>query len=232
MDLISSLLKDFLGSIIWGIVFLVLAILFLPDRVFSRLLRKLKPDYISRAIILSQVKTIIDYLLNRKEIVIEEPRSSESKANQAKMAELIKEKAILENNLFFLDLLKSLAAITRFSVIQAGYGEAEVCSILQQSMEYLQYYAVEIKNSESIGSQSERIMLAADNLQRHVADTASFLALNVGKEKLQAAQITLKHDIQRFDSFMRSEYDSARAQLSRTNQLLADIFMKYVDHGL
>jgi hypothetical protein len=232
MDLIMSLLKGFLVSVIWGVVFLVLAIVFLPESIFSRLLKKIKPDYVSRSIVLIRVRTIVDYLLNRKEIVVEESSASRNRSNQLKMAHLIKEKAILENNVFFLDLLKSLATMTRFSVIQAGYGEPMVCSILQQSMEYLQYYASEIINGESIGNQSERITLAADRLKRQVADTASFLESDVGEGKLQTAQNVLKHDIQSFDAFMKSEYESACAQLSRVNQLLADLFMEHVECGL
>ena len=232
MDLIITLLRGIVEGMIWGIVFLFLAVLLLPDRIFATLLKRIKPDFISRSLVFTRIKTVLDYLLNKKDVVIEDLTSLDIKAKQRKIADLIKEKTILENNLFFLDLLKSLTTMTYFSVLHSGYGEGAVVSVLEQSMEYLQHYAIEIKNSESFANQRERIDMSASLLQQQVSGITSFLSTDAVKDKVKKAITSLKQNTNQFDSFMRAEYESTRVQLSQINQILADHFMEYIGHGI
>ena len=232
MDLVITLLKGLATGLFWGIVFLFLATLLLPDRIFAKLLKRIKPDFTSRSEVLARVKMVLDYLLNKKDVVIEERTSPESRESHEGIADLVKEKNILESNLFFLDLLKSLAAMTHFSVVHAGYGVAGVCSVLEQSMDYLMNYAKEIQDSKSIGNQRERIYLSAESLQRQIVDTGHFLATLPGEEKGHTVQLTLKQGTDAFDSFMRAEFESTRTQLSRVKQILADRLMEYIGRDL
>jgi hypothetical protein len=232
MSLITELLKGLVQSISWGIVFLLLAFLLLPNAWFRWILRRIKPDFTSKELVLDRVKTILDFLLNKKDVVVEELSSDALRDRKERMSALIKEKDALESNLFFLDLLKSLASMTHFSVAHAGFGQDSACLILNYSMEYLMHYAKEIKQRDSADNQPEGIQLAAADLQNQVNDAIDFLRTDEGKEKGEIVQSTLKQGTAQFDSFMRKEYESTKNRLSRVKQLLADRLIEYVEGDL
>jgi molecular chaperone DnaK (HSP70) len=116
-----------------------------------------------------------------------------------------------------------------FSVSRAGYDEGAIAEMLEQSMEYLLYYANQLKDTSGSSNQVERVEYAAETLRKRMEDTMSFLQKKEGEQALQVVQLTLKRDAQQFDSFMKKEYESARSQLLTTNQLLAEKFMAFIE---
>jgi len=228
MELIIKLIWGAIEGVIWGVLLLVVEVLLLPEKLFFKILKKLKPDITSRSAILSKLRLIFDYLFNNKEVIFEDVSSGASRRLQEEVAELMKEKRTLEGNLFFLDLLKNLTSMLLFSVSHAGYGDSSVCEILDQSMEYLQYYARQLKGSSSAINIEERVSLAAQRLRDQVIDTAQFLQKEKGEQQLEIARFTLKQGTAAFDSFMRDEYESTKESLRRINQLLSDKFMVFV----
>lgn len=228
MLLIIDLLKGLIEGLIWGIVFLFLAVFLLPDQLFAKILKRIKPDFISKTLVMNRVKLILDYLLNWKDIVVEDLNLSRTKSQERNIAGLLQEKRVLEGNLFFLDLLKGLSAVMNFSAIHAGYGDRGFRDMLAQSMSYLQFYAKEIHRSNIRDNQGQRIVHAATELEEEIIDVSKFLSTAEGKDQLEMAHASLKSSIQRFDSYMREEYDTVKVQLSRLNQLLADRIMEYI----
>lgn len=229
MELIISLVKGAIFSLLAGTVLLIVAVFVLPEKVFLNVMRRLKPDLVSRQRFLSRARIIFDYIFNKKEIVIEDVTTGATKEMQEDLKHIIKEKRLLEGNLFFLDLLKNLANMLRFSVLHAGYGEQGLCNILDQSMEYLQYYANQLENTESSKNLQERVVMAAERLQLQVNDTSSFLRKEEGEYKMMIVKQKLKQGTSIFDQFMKDEYKSNNENLHRTNQLLAEKFMQFLD---
>ena len=228
MDLILELLKGLIVGLVWGIFFLFLSVLLLPDQLFAKILKRIKPDFISKTLVMNRVKLILDYLLNWKDVVVEDLIKSGTTSQERNIAELLQEKRVLEGNLFFLDLLKSLSAMMNFSAIHAGYGDRGFRDMLAQSLSYLQFYAKEIHNSNTLDNQGQRIVHAATELEEQILDVSKFLSTDEGKDQLETAHIFLKSNIQGFDSYMREEYNTVKLQLSRLNQLLADRIMEYI----
>ena len=128
MELVLDLLMGLVTAVFWGIVFLLVAALLRPDRVFAKILRKIRPDLISRTLFVERAKEAFDLLINRKVAIV--GGSNGRKAARAGIAKLIAERRPLEGNLFFVDLLKSLATMILFSVTHAGYGEGDVLECL------------------------------------------------------------------------------------------------------
>ncbi|MBI4547693.1 MAG: hypothetical protein HY707_06930 [Ignavibacteriae bacterium] len=177
---------------------------------------------------MSRLCLVFDYLFNNKEVILEDHVVGASNALQKEVAVLMREKRLLEGNLFFLDLLQNLSRMLMFAVSHAGYELSSVCNILDQSMEYLQYYAQQLKASSASQNIGERVYLAADQLKAQVNDTARFLQEDGSEECLSVARSTVKLGTEVFDSFMKDEYQSTKVNLLRTNQLLAEKFMAYV----
>lgn len=228
MDLILDLIGGVVHGLVWGAILLIVSIVLLPENIFRKVLRKLKPDLVSKNALMSRLRLVFDYLFNNKEIILEDPAAGASKALQQGVATLMREKRLLEGNLFFLDLLQNLSRMLMFSVLNAGYELSSVCSILDQSMDYLQYYARELKTSSTSQNIEERVYLAADRLKAQVNDTAHFLQEDASEEPLKIARMTMKQGTEIFDSFMKAEYQSTKENLLRTNQLLAEKFIAYV----
>jgi len=229
MEIVIELLVGAVKSIGWGIVFLFVAFVVLPTYVMDRILAKLRPDLISKEHIIGRIKLVFDYIFNQKDVVISSSSNEEQKKVEQEISRLMKEKRLLEGNLFFLDLLQNLSGMLSFSVSRAGYGENAIADILEQSMEYLMYYAKQLTNTEGSTNQIQRISYAADELRDQMEGTLNFLQSEEGERALQVAQITLKQNASIFDSFMKSEYESAKNQLANTNQLLAEKFMAFIE---
>ncbi|MCD4713966.1 MAG: hypothetical protein K8R73_11835 [Clostridiales bacterium] len=229
MEIVIELLVGVVKSIGWGIVFLFVAFVVLPTYVMDRILGKLRPDLISKEHIIGRIKLVFDYIFNQKDVVISSLSNEEQKKVEQEISRLMKEKRLLEGNLFFLDLLQNLSGMLSFSVSKAGYGENAIADILEQSMEYLIHYAKQLKNTEGSTNQIQRVSYAADELREQMEGTISFLQSEEGGQALQVAQITLKQNASNFDSFMKSEYESAKNQLANTNQLLAEKFMAFIE---
>lgn len=232
MDLILKLLGGLIYGLVWGAILLIVSVVLLPDALFRRVLRKLKPDLVSKSALLSRLRLVFDYLFNQKEVIIESADQGASVELQEEIAALMKEKRLLEGNLFFMDLLQNLSRMLTFSVSHSGYQLSSVCEILEQSMEYLQYYAKQLKPSETSKNIGERVHIAADQLKYQVSDTARFLQKDLGEERLKTAQFTVKQGTSIFDSFMKDEYQSSKENLHRTNQLLAEKLLAYVGEAV
>lgn len=222
MEIICTLTKTLAEGIFFGIVTLVFASLLLPDSLFAKILRKVKPDFVSRTLLIQRFRTVLDYLLNKKNIIL--PQSSDSKSCELEMMNLIKQKDQLESNLFFLDLLRGLAKMIHFSVTQAGFKQADACGILDASMNYIQHYAREIQNNEISGNQAERIDLAAGRLQTALAGADAI----VDPAHLDMLKKATELNAHIFDSFISNEYSETKTALSNVNQLLADRLMDYI----
>lgn len=229
LEAIITFLVQSLISLVYGVVLLIVALVILPEHIVRRILRRLKPDLVSRSSLMGRVRLILDYVFNLKDVVIIDTSKDEDKKVQEKIRNLMKEKKLLEGNLFFLDLLKNLSNMLYFSVIHSGYGEAGAASILAQSMEYLQYYAQQLKDTPGSRTQRARISSEAERFQTQLEDTIGFLQEDRGEEAMKIAVISLKQGVKQFDSFMKSEYNSTKEQLTKTNQLLAESLVDYVD---
>ena len=228
MELVISLIKSAIFSLFAGTVLLIVAAFVLPENVFLKIMQRIKPDLVSKTQFLAKVRIIFDYIFNKKEIVIEDVSAGATKELQEEILALVKEKRLLEGNLFFLDLLKNLASMLRFSVLHAGYGDNALCKILDQSMEYLQYYARQLEDTASSKNLQERVSMAAERLQSQVNDTSIFLSQEEGREKMVIVKSTLKQGTSIFDGFMKDEYRSNEENLHRTNQLLSEKFMQFL----
>ena len=69
--------------------------------------------------------------------------------------------------------------------------------------------------------------MAARQFNAQVADTMGFLQEAAGEDRLNTARIVVKQGTERFDSFMKQEYESAKENLRVTNQLLVEKLMSY-----
>jgi hypothetical protein len=98
--------------------------------------------------------------------------------------------------------------------------------MLGNSMRYLQYYANELIKSER-QDHTERISLAAENLERHVSETFKFLRSSESEHKMLIVQSSLKQSITAFDSLMKNEYNIAKSELIKINQLLVDRIIEF-----
>jgi hypothetical protein len=232
IDLIPKLLGELICGLVWGAILLIVSVVLLPEALFRRILRKLKPDLVSKTALLSRFRLVFDYLFNQKEVIIDNADQGASAELQEEIAELVKEKRLLEGNLFFMDLLQNLTGMLTFAVSHSGYPLSSTCDILDQSMEYLRYYAKQLKPSETSKNIGERVHNAADRLSYQVSDTARFLQEDSGEECLKVAQTIVKQGTNIFDSFMKDEYQSAKENLHRTNQLLAEKLMTYIGEAV
>jgi len=228
MELLVRLITGFVEGTVWGALLLVVAVVILPEKIFYKLLNRLKPDIISKKTILPRLRIVFDYVFNNKDVIIDDNSSKDSKALQHEIAYLMREKQILEGNLFFLDLLKGLTGMLTFSVRNSGYSDSAVCEILNQSMRYLLHYAQQLQDSDTSMNLAERVSLAASRLEGQTNDTTQFLRKEEGQQELEIARHFLKMNTQAFDSFMKKEYQSARENLRRINQLMADKFMVFI----
>ncbi len=158
MDLITNLLYGTVEGLVWGTIFLFVAFILLPQSVMDPIIKRLRPDLTSKPRIVTKLKTILDYILNNKSVVISSEGTNQdeiTKENEFK--ELLKEKKSLENNLFFLDMLKSLSSMLFFSVTRTGYDEDATLEILQESMYYLSHYGNSIQDTNGMQNQKERL---------------------------------------------------------------------------
>lgn len=94
----AKLLIGTVYNIILGIVLLVVALIVIPENIFLKIIQKVKPDIVSKKKILFYVRLVLDYIFNKKDVVITEIE----KDKERELGKLIKEKRLLEGNLFFL----------------------------------------------------------------------------------------------------------------------------------
>lgn len=175
---------------------------------------------------MARISTIFDYIFNSKEIIVT-TQGSRNLEQDIKL--LIEEKRALESNLFFLDLLKNLAAMLYFAVGNAGYQHEAACEILSQAMGYLQTYARGLSDAPSASNQQERVSLAAARLERVSDEALAFLRNQKGETAVFAVQASLQMGTEAFDSFMKQEYASTKFQIAQTNQLLVDRCIELIE---
>lgn len=230
MELIWKLLSGAAESIFWGIVFLFVAFIILPTPVVDHVLKRLRPDWVSKTKVVSRVKLVFDYILNHKDVVVSSGAEEEQRKKEDEINGLIQEKRRLENNMFFLDMLKSLSSMLYFSVSRSGYDENAAIEIIEQAMEYLMHYGNQLQDTEGAKNQRERIYQAANDLNEKLVDLVNFKRKRAGEETvLLVAKHSLQQGLQGFDSYMKNEYESTRNQLTKTNQLLAQLLMEFVE---
>jgi hypothetical protein len=228
MDFIVTLLIDLGKGILFGALFLVLAIVLLPERLFFQILGRLKPDIVSKRVILSKVVMVFDQLFNFKEVIVQDKVAGAPKALQEEVSTLLREKRVLEGNLFFLDQLKSLTGMLQYSVYNTGHGESTLCEIIDQSMTYIQAYANKLDESATSRNIEETVAVTADRLSNDVIEIGRFLQTEYGEENLRLARMSLQQGISQFDAFMKREYESTKETLRRLNQRLADRLLVYM----
>jgi len=229
VDIVDLLVKSLI-SLIYGTILLIVALVILPDKVLIVVLKIIKPDLVLKSKFMARVRLVLDYVFNIKDVVIS---SSEKRwtANryEEEIRDLINQKRIIEGNLFFLDLLQNLAGMLYYSVSLAGYGDRTVCDLLGSSMSYLQYYSKQFKKTaESSRHEAEVIYMAAERLQSAVNDSIKFLQEQNGEDEFNIVKSKLKGSTAEFDSFMKDKFESTKKQLGKTNQLLANKLIEYI----
>lgn len=104
---------DALVSAFYGALLLIVALLFLPDRITAWIMKKIRPDLTSKEALMVRLRTSFDYIFNPKAVIVS---NRDSRNEEEAIKSLVDEKRTLESNLFFLDLLQNLAAMLYFSV--------------------------------------------------------------------------------------------------------------------
>ena len=233
MDLVQKLLYGTAEGLIWGIVLLFVAFVILPEYLINPILKRLRPDLISKPKIILKFKTILDYMLNNKNIVIStEGTNQEEIEKENEFKELLKEKKSLENNLFFLDMLKSLSSILFFSVKNTGYSENATIEILKESMYYLMHYGNSLQDTSGMQNQKQRLFETTSALEEKLSDIIEFKQ-TASKEDKKGLLIKFQLDnsIQAFTLTMQDEYTSTENQLNQVNQILAQKFMNFIEQS-
>ena len=233
MELVLNLLYGTVEGIIWGIIFLFVAFIILPQSVMDPIIKRLRPDLTSKPKIVSKLKTILDYILNNKSIVISsEDTNQDEITKENEFKELLKEKKSLENNLFFLDMLKSLSSMLFFSVTRTGYDEDSTIEILQESMYYLMHYGNSLEDTNGMQNQKERLYKTTNELEEQLSSIMEFKRTASKKDKKDVlAKFQFTSSIQAFNSTMKDEYTSTENQLSSVNQILSQKFMIFLEQS-
>jgi len=231
MDLVLNLLYGMLEGLMWGVIFLFVAFIILPQSVMDPILKRLRPDLTSKPIIVSKLKTILDYIFNNKSIVVSsEDTNQDEITKENEFKELLKEKKSLENNLFFLDMLKSMTSMLFFSVSRTGYSEEATIEILQESMYYLMHYSNSLEDTNGMQNQKERLYKTTSELEDQLSSIMEFKQTTSKEDQNNIiAKFQLKSSIQAFNETMKDEYKSTENQLSQINQILAQKFMNFLE---
>jgi len=230
MNIFIQLILGLCVGLLYGALFLILSSVLLPERIFRKIMKKLKPDYVSNAIVMRRLSLIFEFLFNSKEVLFNDATVGASKDLQEEIASLIREKRILEGNLFFLDLLKNLSSMIVFSLLREGFKESSVCGILIQSIEYLQNYSRQLKPSRTCANIEERVFNATEILSIGILDTKNFLATPDGVKATELVLNSIKQKANIFDDLMKGEYESTKENLTRNNQLLAEKFILFMEN--
>ncbi|MBK1656288.1 hypothetical protein CKO29_16575 [Allochromatium vinosum] len=217
-------------GLFWGVVFLFVAFVVLPSFIIDHVLKRLRPDWVSRTRFVGKVKLAFDYIINHKDVVISSGSDERQKKKEQEINDLLQEKRRLENNLFFLDMLKSLSSMLFFSVSRSGHNEDTAIEIIEQAMEYLMHYGNNLQDTEGSQNQRDRIYRAADDLNKKLVNLVDFKRTTQGDEvALLIAKNSLRQGLASFDFSMKKEYDSTRSQLGKLNQLLGVRLMEFVE---
>ncbi len=229
MDLILNLLYGAVEAILWGIVFIFVAFVILPQSIINYVLKRLRPDLISKPDIVSKLKTILDYIFNNKNVVISSDNDCDISKKEEEFKELLKEKKSLENNLFFLDMLRNLTQMLYFSASRTGYSEDSIIEILRESMYYLSHYGRNIENTKGMQNQKERLSEKTTELEETLSSIIEFKenALPDSRDEI-IAKVGLEDTIKRISESMEVEFKSTEEQLNKTNQILVQKFMNFL----
>ena len=231
MELVLNLLYGAGESLIWGIVFLFVAFIILPQSIMDSILKRLRPDLTSKPKIISKLKIVLNYILNDKNVVIASDNTSQNEiTKENELQELLKEKKLLESNLFFLDMIKNLSSVLFFSVSRTGYSEDTTIEILQESMYYLAHYGNNIEDTSGMQNQKERLHKTAIELEEQLTNIMEYkqTASTEDKENI-IAKFQLKNTIQSFNETVKDEYTSTENQLNQIKQLLAQKFINFME---
>ncbi len=228
LKLIFSLLLGFLKGILWGGLFLFVAVIILPENILLKLLNIFKTNLVLKNKVFTKTRLFFDFLFGNKSIV-HESESPISINFQKNMTELMNEKRAIESNVFFLDLLKNLSDIIFFSSSQRGDNERATLELIERAMEYLIYYSSQLKNSQKSKKIKDRIDSESENLQNKLNDLIAFLSKKNSEGQIKKAILSLKKDISLFNDSMKNEYDSTLRDLKNINQQIADNFINLLE---
>lgn len=219
-----------LGHIAIATVLLILGLLFAPEAFTRGILRWFKPDLIQKKPFMERVRDAFEIMLGKKAVV---PPSGSSTATQKRLAAIhtcVKEREVLQGNLFFLDLLKNYSRMLYFAVGHDGHPKEAALTILDQSLVYLRAYSQELKDSATFKTETADLGLATEALGRVVLDAQTFLRTTAeGERELMVIDTCLKQGVARFDSYMKERYDATSAALESKSQYLAELLAKHVE---
>jgi hypothetical protein len=213
-----------------ALLMLVVGLLFAPERLTDWVLQKLKPDLIRRAPFMIRVRDAFEIMLGKKTVVPPDGVGAATKARLAAIQASMKEREILQGNLFFLDLLKNLSRMLYFAVAHDGQQVQAALPILEQSLAYLRNYSRELRDSTTFKTETADVELATGALDKVVLDAQSFLRTTAeGESELFAVNATLRMGVDRFDSYMKDRYSATTAALDAVSQKLANQLAHHVE---
>jgi hypothetical protein len=163
-----------------ALAMLVIGLIFAPERLTDWVLRKLKPDLIRRTPFMTRVRDAFEIMLGKKVIVPPTGAGAPTRARLAAIQASMKEREILQGNLFFLDLLKNLSRMLYFAVSHDGREVQAALPIIGQSLAYLRNYSRELKDSATFKTETADVELATGQLNNVVLDAQTFLSSSVG----------------------------------------------------
>ena len=213
-----------------ALLMLVVGLLFAPEGLTYSVLRKLKPDLIRRTPFMTRVRDAFEIMLGKKVVVPPAGAGAPTKARLAAIQASIKEREILQGNLFFLDLLKNLSGMLYFAVSQDGQRPQAALPILEQALNYLRNYSRELRDSATFKTETADVELATGALDRVVLDAQKFLGNTAeGESELFAVRATMRMGVERFDGYMQDRYVATSTALETVSQKLAEQLAYHVE---
>jgi hypothetical protein len=213
-----------------AILMLIVGLLFAPERLTYWILRKLKPDLISRKHFMARVRNVFEVFLGKKAIVPPIGSSEGTVKRLATIQATLKEREILKGNLFFLDLLKNYSRMLFFAADSGGQPESTRLDLLEKSLTYLRAYSRELKDSATFKTETRDLGLATEALDKVVMDGQRYLGSTAeGEKELAAIRICLKQGVGRFDSYMAERYKATNGALDSLSQRLAEMLAAHVE---
>jgi hypothetical protein len=118
-----------LQGIFIGILMLIAGLVFVPDTITLKILRRFKPDLIRRQPFMVKVRDAFEIMLGKRTVVPSSGSGESEKRRLATIQEIVKERETLQGNLFFLDLLKNFSRTLYFAVSSDGQSQGTALSL-------------------------------------------------------------------------------------------------------
>jgi len=209
---------------------LICGLLFLPDALSLKILRFFKPDLIEKTPFMARVRDAFEIMLGKKAVVPPAGAGIATKSRLAAIQANVREREILQGNLYFLDLLKNLTGMLYFAVVHEGQPKESALNIIDQSLNYLRAYSQKIKNSATFKTETDDLALANESLGRVVMDAQKFLReTGEGERELSAVKTALRQGVERFDSYMKDRYEATNTAIETKSQNLAQLLANHME---